>query len=108
MVKVLESKVSPEGRVSIPVAVRRQLGVQPGDSVRFLLGEDGQYRLATSRSVAEALWARNTGPDAGDAGETVRAMREAEDRRVRHTEPSDWAGARTDDADVLALLSTDS
>jgi bifunctional DNA-binding transcriptional regulator/antitoxin component of YhaV-PrlF toxin-antitoxin module len=106
---VLESVVGAEGRVSLPAAVRKQLGLQRGGTVSWVLGEDGQYRLTTAQALAEALWASadSTSTDSMSSGSgegIVREQREAEETRTRHTEPADWAGARTNDAAVLALL----
>jgi AbrB family looped-hinge helix DNA binding protein len=104
--RVLEGKVSPEGRVSIPAAVRHALGLEAGDRVQFLL-EGDTVRLVTARSLAESVWAHNTGGDAVDAGELVRAVREREDRSNDWDEhPLDAGSASRDQGedDVLALL----
>lgn len=85
VVKVVESKVSAEGRVSIPADIRYALGLEAGDRVQFVL-EGGAVRLMTARAMAESVWARNTGGDAVDAGAVVRVTRELE-------------AARTDDGD---------
>ena len=70
----LDTKVSPEGRVVIPIAVRRALEVAGGGRVRFVL-EDGQVSVVSSRTLAVALWANNHGGDAGDSVADVRAGR---------------------------------
>ena len=76
---VLASKVSPEGRVVIPVEVRRRLGVSPGDQVQFVLREDGAIEMATARMLAEAIWANNHGGDVVDSTEVVREERLRDD-----------------------------
>ncbi|GAA1808154.1 AbrB/MazE/SpoVT family DNA-binding domain-containing protein [Planosporangium flavigriseum] len=104
MSKILESKVSAEGRISIPADIRHRLGLQPGDRVQFLLDEDG-VRLVTARSLAEAVWARNTGGDALDAGEAIRAAREADDRGTdRDDRPLDAGPTDAEEDKVLASL----
>jgi AbrB family looped-hinge helix DNA binding protein len=72
---VVGSKVSPEGRVVIPVEIRRRLGVSPGDQVQFVIREDGLVELVTARTLAEMVWANNHGGDALDSTEVVRAER---------------------------------
>jgi AbrB family looped-hinge helix DNA binding protein len=101
---MLESKVSAEGRVSIPADIRHRLGLQPGDRVQFVLDEDG-VRLVTARSLAEAVWARNTGGDALDAGEVIRATREADDHGTdREDRPLDTGPSTAGEDEFLASL----
>lgn len=70
----LDTKVSPEGRVVIPIEVRRVLEVAGGGRVRFVV-VDGQVSVVSSRTLAVALWANNHGGDAGDSVADVRAGR---------------------------------
>jgi antitoxin PrlF len=48
----LVSTVTTKGQVTIPVELRRLLGVAPRDKVAFLV-EDGQVRLSRRTSVVE-------------------------------------------------------
>lgn len=48
----LLSKVSSKGQVTIPVAVRRLLGVEPEDKVAFVV-EDGTVQIKRTGSVVE-------------------------------------------------------
>ena len=73
----VDTKISNEGRVVIPAAVRAALGVGPGDRVRFVV-EDGEVKLVTAKSLLFAVWANNRGGDAGDAVADVRAERRAD------------------------------
>jgi AbrB family looped-hinge helix DNA binding protein len=105
--QVLESKLSPEGRVSIPADIRRQLGLEPGDRVIFLTEDDGTVRLVTPRWLAEQAWAANTGGDAVDAVELVRSARAAStdpDRQDRWQEEPAENLAQPSGEDVLAML----
>jgi AbrB family looped-hinge helix DNA binding protein len=111
VVKVLEGKVSNEGRVVIPIDIRHSMGLAAGDRVQFVLADDGEVRLVTARSLAHALWARNTGGDAVDTGELVRAVREAGERGAVDAWadddlPSAPSGASSHD-DVLSTLFPD-
>lgn len=58
----IDTKVSSEGRVVIPAAVRRALGLRPGDGVRFVV-VDGEVKLVTAKSLLFAVWANNHGGD---------------------------------------------
>ncbi|GGJ91569.1 hypothetical protein GCM10010123_21720 [Pilimelia anulata] len=90
-------------RVQIPLEVRRTLDLQPGDRLVWITDATG-VRVTTARALAEAVWAKNTGGDAGDSGEYVRAQRDAEEQRVRHTDEADWAGVDTGSAKLAAAL----
>jgi AbrB family looped-hinge helix DNA binding protein len=73
-----EARLNGEGRIVVPAAIRRQLGVSAGDSLVFVTDEEGGVRLTTPRALVLQMWARNSGGDAGDSGRDVRAMRDAE------------------------------
>lgn len=47
-----ESRVTQKGQVTIPAAIRKQLGLKPGDKVRFE-SDDGDIKItrATSRLI---------------------------------------------------------
>ena len=76
----IDTKLSSEGRVVIPAAVRTALGVGPGDRVRFVV-EDGEVKLVTAKSLLFAVWANNHGGDAGDSVVDVRRSRQADSAR---------------------------
>ena len=77
----IATKLSSEGRVVIPAAVRTVLGVGPGDRVRFVV-EDGEVKLVTAKSLLFAVWANNHGGDAGDSVIDVRRSRQADSARA--------------------------
>ncbi|MGH9604464.1 MAG: AbrB/MazE/SpoVT family DNA-binding domain-containing protein [Terracidiphilus sp.] len=37
--------VTSKGQITIPIEVRKKLGLKPGDRVRFIEGEKGEYIL---------------------------------------------------------------
>jgi AbrB family looped-hinge helix DNA binding protein len=39
------AKITSRCRVTIPIEIRRKLGLKPGDRVRFIQGENGEYIL---------------------------------------------------------------
>jgi AbrB family looped-hinge helix DNA binding protein len=53
-------RVTQKGQVTIPLAVRRALGITPGTEVRFEL-DDGTARLVPDRDQAAAEIARARG-----------------------------------------------
>ena len=46
------SKVTRKGQVTVPIEIRKALGIKVGDHVAFVL-EDGAARLTRRRSVVE-------------------------------------------------------
>ena len=95
-------KVGPEGRVVIPAAIRRHLGVVPGDNLRFLLHADGTVEVVSPRMLAMALWANNAGGDAVDSAGTVRELRSVDSEAARRSQDAQtqWA----DEVDAARLL----
>lgn len=108
MTEMLEAdvRVSPEGRVVIPAAVRAALGIRPGDRMRLVV-QEGEVHLVPARSLIHSVWANNTGSDAGDSVQDVRAAR-TEDRVRMDVKWDRIADARRatirDEEDVAADL----
>ena len=86
----IDTKLSREGRVVILAAVRRALGVGPGDRVRFVV-EDGEVKLVTAKSLLLAVWANNYGGAAGDS--VVDVSRSRQDDVVRSSAKWDRVAA---------------
>jgi AbrB family looped-hinge helix DNA binding protein len=57
-------RVTSKGQVTIPLAVRRRLGITPGTEVRFELDEGGarlvRARGSAGASIAQAMRGRGT------------------------------------------------
>lgn len=46
--------VTSKGQITIPIEVRKKLGLKPGDRVRFIEGENGEYILKPkTRSIMD-------------------------------------------------------
>ena len=110
----LDAKVSPQGRVVIPIEIRRALEVAGGGRVRFVL-EGDEVRVTSSHTLAFALWANNHGGDGRDSVADVRASRnqdlevEAQNQRriASDVSSSVQRDQRTDDevaADLVAAV----
>ena len=52
--KEMLSSVSPKGQVTIPLEIRRLLGVKPRDKVAFKV-ENGQVQIAPARYTLESV-----------------------------------------------------
>lgn len=71
--------VTKKGQVTIPVEIRKALGLKQGDHVAFVLGKDNQVHLRRSESVVE----RTAGALRGwEAALTAEQLREATDQAV--------------------------
>ena len=51
---VVSGKVGPGGRIVIPAAIRRELGLEPGDPVTFRL-EGGDLRLVSREAALKRI-----------------------------------------------------
>jgi AbrB family looped-hinge helix DNA binding protein len=60
MMEVSRSTIGPKGQVTIPIAIRRRLGLEPGDKVSWRV-ENGAVRLAPERHTLESV-AGSVGP----------------------------------------------
>lgn len=49
---MIESAVTSRGQTTLPRQVRKSLGLEPGDRVRYIIS-DGEVRLLKARSVME-------------------------------------------------------
>lgn len=48
-----KAKITSKGQITLPAEVREALGVKPGDSVAFLLGDKGEFRVRRSGSILD-------------------------------------------------------
>ena len=85
----MHSSVSPKGQITIPVEIRRMLGIQPRDKVTFEV-DDGQVRLMPERFTLESAFGSLEPPNgsedfqeiASEAKEdqVIKAMSKLQDR----------------------------
>jgi AbrB family looped-hinge helix DNA binding protein len=47
------AKVTSKGQITLPAPVREQLGIEPGESVAFLPGENGEFRVKRVGSILD-------------------------------------------------------
>jgi len=74
--RILRAKITSKGQITIPVGVRRSLGVKPGDKLRFEQQEVG-FRVVrdTDENVFEKWRGIGTGfPIKGDGPEAIVAF----------------------------------
>lgn len=67
-------RIGPQGRLVIPAALRRALGIEPGDAVVAWIDDD-QLVLRPRRVLEEELWALFEGVDGSMAADLIRERR---------------------------------
>lgn len=90
-------RIGSQGRITIPVAMRRRLGLAPGDALEFYEAASGGTKVRLINKPATAIvglmahWVREpSGADAemtvdgcGEMGETAPAVREGDESPPR-------------------------
>jgi AbrB family looped-hinge helix DNA binding protein len=59
---VQESTVDPQGRITIPKAIRDHLGLKPGDQIEYAVAPDGRVKLVPAPLPAAHLTRRQQTP----------------------------------------------
>lgn len=88
--KQFASKITSKGQITLPVAVRRSLGVSPSDKVLFIINDDGtvevqpvRFSIMDLQSSVPAI----PGREFADIDEMIaEAMEEAAERIIREME----------------------
>lgn len=85
--RAIQATVTSKGQVTIPIEIRRYLGIDAADKVAFVVNGEGKVELRppryTLRSIRGAVPAL-PGREAGDFGEQIEeAMEERAERVVR-------------------------
>lgn len=96
--KTCRSRITSQGQITIPKAVREQLGVKPGDDVEFESGSDGIIlRPRPRRSVLDfvGIAADNVAPIPKDPDELDRFLAESREREAATKMARIAAGKRT-------------
>ncbi|MDO9415011.1 AbrB/MazE/SpoVT family DNA-binding domain-containing protein [Pararhizobium sp.] len=80
-----EAKTSMKGQATIPVEVRRALGLHPGGSVQFIVSDEGDVSVVAKKkgiSHLRGIFPRHEGPpiDIGEAIMETVARRTSPDR----------------------------
>ncbi len=75
---MMKTKIQENGRLVIPAAYRKALGLKPGDEVNLIL-EDGEIRVISTRQAiarAQALVRRYVAPERSLSEELLKERRE--------------------------------
>jgi len=88
--RAYEATVTTKGQVTIPVEIRRRLGIDPADKVTFVLDNSGkvelrpvEYTLETAMGSVPALKGRETVDFDDLIAEAMEDMADEEVRKLR-------------------------
>lgn len=73
-----ESKLSTEGRVSLPAPVREHLRLVAGDRVQFLTDPTGGVRVVSAQALVDQMWSYSQGLAGEDSTELLAEARRAD------------------------------
>ncbi len=86
----VHATVTSKGQVTIPVEIRRHLGIDAADKVAFVINGEGRvelrppaYTLASLRGIVPALKGRETGDFDDLIKEAMEDMADEEVRKLR-------------------------
>lgn len=88
--RTIDAKITSQGQVTIPIEVRRHLGLERGQKVSFIIAEDGvRLKPALFSSIEDVFGSIPGKPGMSDDfdDEIEEAMSDEADRRMR-----DWFG----------------
>jgi len=80
--RIIEATVTSKGQVTLPKALRTQLGIGAGSRIRFTVGADGKAQVEKVMNTLDDLWRMaDSFPKAGGRM-SFEEMNEAKARRV--------------------------
>lgn len=65
-VKKTRVRISKSGQITLPVKIRRQLGVEVGDQIEFVQMKDGAVHIRSIEPLLISEFAGSLGPPPGD------------------------------------------
>lgn len=91
MFEPTRTKVGPRGRVTVPAAIQRAVGLTEGDEVIIRAVGPGVVVVETPQAVLDRIRAgmQSAGPDSADALTEIRALRDADTERIDRLAPQE-------------------
>jgi antitoxin PrlF len=78
----VEATVTSKGQVTLPKALRKELGIDAGSRVRFTLGANGKALMEKVAYSLDDLWRMADSREKPKARMSFEEMDEAKDRRI--------------------------
>ena len=80
--KTIEATVTSKGQVTLPKALRSQLGIGAGSRIRFTVGADGKAQVEKVMNTLDDLWKMADAREKPKGRMSFEEMDEAKARRV--------------------------
>jgi antitoxin PrlF len=80
--KIIEATVTSKGQVTLPKALRKELGIDAGSRVRFTLGANGKAQMEKVAYSLDDLWRMADAREKPKARMSFEEMDEAKERRI--------------------------
>jgi antitoxin PrlF len=78
----VEATVTSKGQVTLPKALRKELGIDAGSRVRFTLGANGKAQMEKVAYSLDDLWRMADSREKPKARMSFEEMDEAKERRI--------------------------
>ena len=80
--KTIEATVTSKGQVTLPKALRSQLGIGAGSRIRFTVGADGKAQVEKVMNTLDDLWKMADAREKPKGRMSFAEMDEAKERRI--------------------------
>lgn len=80
--KVIEATVTSKGQVTLPKALRKELGIDAGSRVRFTLGANGKAQVEKVAYSLDDLWRMAAAREKPKGRMSFEEMDEAKELRI--------------------------
>jgi AbrB family looped-hinge helix DNA binding protein len=80
--KTIEATVTSKGQVTLPKALRSQLGIGAGSRIRFTVGADGKAQVEKVMNTLDDLWKMADAREKPKGRMSFEEMDEAKERRI--------------------------
>jgi antitoxin PrlF len=81
-VRTIEATVTSKGQVTLPKALRSQLGIRAGSRIRFTVGSDGKAQVEKVKNTLDDLWRMADAREKPKGRMSFKEMDEAKERRI--------------------------
>ena len=80
--KIIEATVTSKGQVTLPKALRKELGIAAGSRIRFTVGANGKAQVEKVMNTLDDLWRMAEAREKPKVRMSFEEMDEAKERRI--------------------------
>ena len=92
VLRTVEATVTSKGQVTLPKALRSQLGIGAGSRIRFTVGADGKAQVEKVMNTLDDLWRLADSREKPKGRMSFEEMDEAKARRIWWSSPTPMSG----------------